>query len=473
MPSRSWSWRLLTIVLIGFLCLPAYLARYAHPMADDLFYAWKYASRGFWAANQWEYLHWNGRFTSNVLVLWAPLRDGLDQLTMYRLVPGLLIALTLFATYTFLRAITGGPQPARAIAAGALVWTALFLHGMPAIGEGFYWYTGAVTYQLANIGALLYASVGCSAWRTGSRWQWMVCALLAFLTVGCNEVIMLMTVVGCVLFTSVCFTRNVKIPGGWWLVLVAVGLGSALMLAAAGNAERGAHFDRAGELGRSLGMSAAQTVRFAVTWSCAGPLLVFSALWMLHHRWLRDQLPGLTRGFGVDARVWSLALVGVIFLCVFPAYWGTGILGQHRTLNVAYFFFLPLWFVHLSAWHHRIQKQAWTWRAIDRQRITSMLHVLIIAAFVLTGHTSEALADLFTGRAQRSDAQLHQRYAQLSEAASGPDRTAYIPLINEPPRTLYVIDLRKADFLVNTDYATWFGLNAVHMDTLTSVNQRR
>jgi hypothetical protein len=216
-------------------------------------------------------------------------------------------------------------------------------------------------------------------------------------------------------------------------------------------------------------MSAVQTIRFFATWVLGGPLLLLSALWIMHHHWLREHVPSIANGFGVDARVWSLALVGVIFLCVFPAYWSTGILGQHRTVNVAYFFFLPLWFVHLSAWQHRVSSYGHVWREDDQQRITAFVLVAVVVCFGLAGNSGNAVTDLFTGRAQHSDAQLHERYATLSAAASTADRVAHIPLIQDPPRSLYVIDLRDEAFLVNRDYAAWFGLKAVRIDTLSSV----
>ena len=40
----------------------------------------------------------------------------------------------------------------------------------------------------------------------------------------------------------------------------------------------------------------------------------------------------------------SFLLLFVIFFSSFLPYWVSGILGQHRTLNVAYFMFIILWF---------------------------------------------------------------------------------------------------------------------------------
>jgi hypothetical protein len=52
-------------------------------------------------------------------------------------------------------------------------------------------------------------------------------------------------------------------------------------------------------------------------------------------------------------------------------------------------------------------------------------------------------------------------YGLLREAANSPERIATVPFITDPPRSLYVLDLRNSGFLVNQDYATWFGLKDV------------
>ncbi|HMW97518.1 MAG TPA: hypothetical protein PJ983_09710, partial [Flavobacteriales bacterium] len=193
--STRWPVILPLTLLLG---LHAYLGRYAHPMADDFSYALKDISLGAWKAALWEYQHWNGRYASNFLVLFGPLRSGFDGLPLYRMIPGLLLALTLAGAYTFIRTI-GRTLPRTDALMLALVQIALFTHLMPDLPEGFYWYTGSVSYQLPNALSLFAAALIVRGSRDGKRWAYLAAAPLLFLITGCCEVSMVLAVIAVLL----------------------------------------------------------------------------------------------------------------------------------------------------------------------------------------------------------------------------------------------------------------------------------
>lgn len=439
-----------------FLLLHAWLGRYAHPMADDFSYALKDVSAGAWAATAWEYEYWNGRYASNFLVLYGPFRQGFDGITLYRWIPALLMGLTLCGAFAGLRAMAPA-LPRTSALIGALIWTALFMHLMPDMAEGFYWYTGAVTYQLPH--ALTLFAVACLAWwhKTGRLFYAAVASGLLFICVGFNEVIMVLTVVA----TAAGVLAQLRAPRRWnaghAMIISAVLIGTAIMLLAPGNEARGRHFGGTGQLFHSAGMSVLQTLRFGTSWTLSGPLLLLSVLCWCGHEHLCALVPSARQGFHVHPAISTTALFAVIFLCCFPPYWSTGILGQHRTVNTACFFFLPLWFINLTAWRVRFGGG----RSVPF-RASAVLIALFLSALVFTGNSGAAMRDQLSGRAARSDAQLWERYARLRNVAPG--SVARVPLIEGPPRTLYILDLREPDFLANVDYAAWFGLESVEVD---------
>jgi hypothetical protein len=428
------------------LLLHAVLACFAHPMADDFSYAHKDLSQGIWNASVWEYLHWNGRYTSNFLVLLGPLRLGLNDLSLYRSVPIALIVLTLFAQLIFLQALRkrlGWTLPVFPI---ALLWCALYLALMPDIAEGFYWYTGSVTYPLGN--ALTLFSL--ASLLNG---RFLFGGVMAFLCIGFNEVIMLLWLVG-VLVPIILERRSGKrIKGRSIGLMLIVALGVAILLFAPGNAGRGQHFPEQHQLLPSLYMSALQTLRFAATWIVSPPLLIASLGFVLLRNTILPFLDPITSRLRPAMTGTGLALV--IFLCAFPAYWGTGILGQHRTINVACFFFLPLWFLNLA-----VCLRAWSPRlpALSLSQLSPLLLVLGLSTIV-SGNGLASVMDLVSGRARSSSEQLETRYRLLREAAQRAEGTVLLPLIKEPPKSIYVLDIRPdPDFLQNKDYALWFGL---------------
>ena len=158
MSSRS-SVPLLLVSLLGVLGLYLWLACYVHPFADD----WSYAVAGMRTEllpRLWDEYHlWNGRYFSNILVLRGPMVLGLERgLVLYRLLPVALMLLTWASVYALIRAITTHAIDRWRAMLGGLLFLVVFLNLMPDLSEGIYWYTGSITYQLANaLLLLLYA----------------------------------------------------------------------------------------------------------------------------------------------------------------------------------------------------------------------------------------------------------------------------------------------------------------------------
>src|SRR3954447_1739769 len=132
------------IALLAAIAPYVLLAMYAYPGADDFDYAMDTRLEGYWAAFAHQYLGWNGRFASNVLVLANPMVSG--SVVAYKIVAVAMFAATLAAVYAFARVLGGAALDRRRAAACALGWTGVYLSGVPALGENFYWYTGSVTY---------------------------------------------------------------------------------------------------------------------------------------------------------------------------------------------------------------------------------------------------------------------------------------------------------------------------------------
>jgi len=449
-------------VALVMLLTHAWLARYAHPMADDLSYARKDVSIGAWAAAVWEYLHWNGRYASNFLVLFGPMRGGLDAIGHYRAVPVALMGATLSAAFFLLRAIGGTSLGSRMALSGALLWTVVFMHAMPDLAEGFYWYTGAVTYQLANALLLAYLALLVQHYRSPSSARLLLAAPLLFVVIGFHEVMMLLLVVLHAALVARNLVQRRSVPGWLWLLLAVTLGGAALMMLAPGNAVRSAYFPQRQQLIPSLGMSLAQTGRFLLVWCSSPVVLGLSGLFVLHHQRICERYPPLRNAWGL--RPWMTMVLApvVVFLCVFPSYWSTGILGQYRTLNVACFLVIPILFLVLAAWLARPKVQERLPR-FQRAEVVGLLVVITVAGLLGTRNGRRANEDLYTGRAERSDRQLWHRYAVLEHG--DPQRTITIPPITDPPKSLYVLELRQdPTFLQNMDHALWFGWKEVHLE---------
>ncbi|MGV9012602.1 MAG: hypothetical protein ACOH13_08420 [Flavobacteriales bacterium] len=380
-------------------------------------------------------MNWNGRYASNLLMIHGPLTWSTDLLPGYRMVPVLLILSTFLSFWFFLRralqhALSTGQQML-----GALGFLLLYLNLMPDLGEGFYWYTGAVTYQLGSILMLVHLGL-----LFGTRAGWER-ALVLFLNItlaavitGMDEIHMLLMVgLHSGRFVWLVRKRSGLVAG--LMLLAVVGGGAALMYLAPGNAVRGGMFADTHLFWRSLGMSAIQAVRFVGTWVLSPALLAFSVMYIPVHRHLREQVPAFARMLKLSPRVTAALPFLLVMASTFPAYWGTGLLGQHRTINVAYIFFIPLWFLNLSLWLERPLMRNVQGLVFPPKAAISFF-ALVLLGLNLTHNGYAANSDLFSGRAANYDLVMSQREAAVRHAANDPEARVKFIRLEHPPRSL-------------------------------------
>lgn len=431
------------LFLLVLLARHAWVAAYIHPYADDLTYAVKGRERGLLERLGLEYRYWNGRYFSNILVLRNPIILGMEGgLTLYRLVPIVLMLLTVSAAYMALRAALSSLLSRLRSLLVAMSFLVLYIHLMPHAGEGLYWYTGAVTYLLPCIFMLLNVAV-LFRWKSSRRFMRMVLtsasALLIAAAVGCNEVAMVhvLLVQAVALFI-------------WWkseLRTLVIGLllwsmaCAALVYFAPGNAVREAYFVNTHDPLRTATFSVAQTIRFGALWMLSPAFLLASVLVM---QWGRG-LPGTEacRAFLLRVPRWVMLALPILAIMLGMAlpYWGTGILGQHRTVNAALFVFMPLAWLALLVWDIQVFQQL-GWQLIPKNSKLQYGALLIVGFSLLFLRQDGAVtSDLWNGTLSRYDEQCLERYAEVQEAIRVGADMVQLDLLREPPRSLGTLDI--------------------------------
>jgi hypothetical protein len=424
-------------LLLGFsVALYAWLARYAHPVADDFCYAAKSRGMGLWDWSRTEWLYWNGRYASNLLMVHGPLSWSADFLPGYRAVPLILLCLTFLGLWFLLRRIAGPALGIRKQWMAALLILLLYLNLMPDLGEGFYWYTGASTYQLGSILLLFHMGLLWGKPYTGPAGAvvGLLNLLLAFATTGMDEIHMLLMLGLHLVHLGWCI-RSGKGVASACLLLTVVGAGAVLMASAPGNAVRAGLFAGTHRLGWSLGMSGLQALRFVGQWAISPAFLATGLLYVPLHRHLRDTIPTYARALRLPA--W--AVLPLPFLLVmattFPAYWSTGLLGQHRTVNVACLLCLPVFFLALGIAVERGPLRRWAGMSWNSRHMQAAL-VLLLLAFHLTGNGLAVQADLWNGRAAEYHRVLQGREETMRAAANDPRSRLLLEPLARPPRSL-------------------------------------
>lgn len=452
-------WRLLLAVLTA-----AALARYAaaccfiHPFGDDFSYAVAGMRTDLLPRLRDEFMHWNGRWASNPLVLRGPLLLGMDSgLLLYRAVPVALLALAWLGWRAFLRAAWPSLKRTDALLGAALLLL-ISLHLLPDVGEGLYWYTGSVSYMLPGALALFVVAFWLRAysddWRMPAARLAGAVALALFIA-GCSELHMVfMVVLHAVVLAVQVRDRGRPLPG-ILIALVLVLIAGAAMALAPGNAVRGAQFPMRHDLLRSLGWGGLQTMRFLGTWLLS-PALLAAALIVFARKGSRARSAQRERAMPSTARLLAF-ITGLVFIAMTLPYWTTGLLGQHRTANATLLFVLPFAVLALLA-------SGRTRFAKIPAGIERLAWALFFAAVFFTGSGGRLSNDLFSGRFARFDEQLIRRYALIEEAVAHGEERIVVPALVDPPATAHYMELSgNAEHWVNRSKAQYFGADALRL----------
>lgn len=439
---RRLAWAFIVLLLIALARYVA-VAFFVHPFADDFSYAVAGMRTELLPRLLDEYRFWNGRWFSNILVLRGPLVLGMENgLWLYRLVPIVLLSLTWCGAFALIRAIAPALERTKGLL-GASLFLLLYLHLMPDLSEGIYWYTGAVSYQLP--GALMlflfarWIRVLCAEEQVPAR-AIVINALLAAIIAGCSEVHMVFMVL---LHTAVLVLRwrsNGRTDRPVAIVLAVVLIAAVVMILAPGNAGRGGQFPHKHEILRTLGWGALQTARFLATWILSPALLISSILFLSISGWLHERSPLLKRAFGLRPWVVVIVLVVPVFAAMALPYWGTGLLGQHRTVNATLLLFLPLWFVLLTAVDQHWLRPSGRARVLMVPRFRAIAFVLLALAVFATGSGGMVSRDLLSGSLCDFDTMLSDRYQLIEEAKKQASDEVILRELVAIPRSLRYID---------------------------------
>jgi hypothetical protein len=454
-----------TRCLVAGLCLVLMpyilLACFAWPSADDLTYALDTRRDGYWVAYRDQLRLWNGRYASNLFELGGPM--VWRSIWMYRAVAVAMILATAAVAYAAVRTVTANVATRSEAAAMALCVTLLFLAGAPSLGESIYWYTGSVTYQLSAVLAVLQVVVTMRALGGPSPAVGMIvaAAMLLVVAAGMNEVALLLvaTFYAASALVATIELRRRDLRMAMLMLAISVVAGMAVSLAP-GNAVRSAFFPARHQGLRSLVLTALQTLRFAAEWTTSGALLLGSLLFLPIAEKLSRVEPWRSIGRPAAAAL-AAGTIAVIPVSVFPAYWATGMLGQHRTVSVAYFVFLLLWFSALTA----LVAVGWApgsngW--LRDRRVRGPAFALLAASLAITHNGYGVAADLARGRARLFARAMAARFAALDRCAETPAARCGLEPIAVIPESFYAVDISSdPNDWVNAGYAAYFGLGQV------------
>jgi hypothetical protein len=435
---------LLTAALIPYLVV----CFYALPFADDFCFGWTASENiPFVKKILNQYLLWNGRYTADVLVNVHPLVSG--KIIYYQLCSFVAIVAMPVVVHGFITSLLGTTQiqdssPRKAevqndkkgrfyAAIFSLFVTLFYLNYQPNITEGIYWYIGIANYHLGNLLLLVQITLLLNALSATGKMKITLHAislLLLVVSVGFNEV-------GALLIPSLYFllfvlhfqlrSLDFRLSAVYCAVTI---IASAFVFFSPGNFVRSVEFENRYSLLHSLLYATLQTIRFLAKWMLNVPFVLLSAVVIANASKLKNNVQA-------DYRLLLVAILAIVFCGSFLPYFATGVLGQHRTINYVFFFFILLWPLFLLSVSERFNVPD-KLQLLSKANVVAPLLITSTLLLAITGNGVKLLADFKHHTFDRYEATFYKRQADIVQ---NPDKP--IEKLGTVPATFTIVDVRS------------------------------
>lgn len=429
--------RVLFLALILSLLPFLTLTIFTNPAYDDYCYASATLEGGLFNAQRYWFTAWSGRYFSNALLSLNPIAFG--SFTGYKAIALITILTTFISVFCFVTAIFNSSVTLIEKLIAAAFITALFSNQMPDITEGYYWLPGSVSYQLASALTLFFFALVKKSLESSRLIKVPLLALsfiLIIAIVGSNETSMIILLFLVCSVTIKAFSIKSKNRWIWMALLVITILCSGVVLFSPGNAIRSAYSPNRHRLLFSLGMSLAQEIRFLVKW-VSNPAFALSTILFIPIAYKLSNSNYLSKNrLNLHPLTSLVLLLTLVFAGFFTPYWAMGLLGQHRTVNTVFFFFLLGWFANIIIWTSYLREK----RKVTVSSLPNYFYLiglpLIVLALLSTNNSKAAIEDLITSRAYRYDQEMRKRHSQFEQCAKQGIVKCQIEKIDNPPETI-------------------------------------
>jgi len=456
--------RLYNILLLAGLYVVApflWLAKYNQPAADDYYSAVRDAHTGFIPALKDIYLHWSGRYFAVLISRINPLL--FHSAAAYKWYAVVLIVLFITALLLLIKQVAGKYLATKQVAALTAVITAIYFAALPSAPEGFYWFSGAWVYQLANIlfMLLLFFLLRLkNAVLLSIRLFYCISACIcAMCIVGCNEISLIITCLCVTFFTVYQHTRH-KPDYGYFIAITAVCyMAAAIAAFAPGNFERLNHQQEySGSLLWTFAGGAAIAGIYTFQWLLQVVIatLIYIPLW---GNTLAENVAG-KQGWGdVNLKRTVIFFIASLVIVQLFTVWAAGGSNIGRIENVIYLFFILGYFFILQVYLvQRAIKTGGEAVTINPVLRNLAIGLFIIALFNINNNISTAWLDVVSGKAKKYNQQLDERAVMASHCTQD---TCIVPPLTTIPKTIFFTDIKSTtdsiDLWMNQAYSTYFG----------------
>lgn len=435
-----------SLIIIGAFL---YCGIYALPAADDFFYSNLIREAGFLKGQIAHYEEWSGRYAATFLITLF----SLTNFEQYWLVPLTCILSLLFSFHFFCWTILFDSKDKKKLFLLVLSFIAMFLsvttagygHGILVINEGFFWFSGAVTYIMALSFYLILLS--CLTWLHRKKFcilNYSIVLFLSCLVVGLNETAMFLVFISVI--PLLIYQR--KKFGNFIIVslIITICLCCALVFFAPGNDVRMTTSD-GGNILSAIGVCIEKIVQIFFYYLFNPFIWLFVILFSAQ----------LTSILGFLSRMVStkrLYLLGalLVFALYFPIAYALNSGPPDRLMAFIGFFALIMSLFYANALLPLITRKVGS----PKRFVLLVTFFAIIGSYYFVEPLRIAAGTVFTGH---EFYQLHQkRKEKVIQAKQAGNRTVKVDFIERNPLLLFEDLLPNSN---NDQYAKFYGVKRV------------
>ncbi|MDB5258749.1 MAG: hypothetical protein JWM14_3444 [Chitinophagaceae bacterium] len=449
-----------TLLLLLFFPL-AVLVLFNHPSADDYCYVVSAFKQGYWEAQWSTYNNWTGRYTSTFLLDSGPLLYG--SFVGYKMQNLILLVLTAVSGLYFVKTLMNKKDIDVSVIAVSVCVLFLYLVKMPTLTEGFYWLSGAITYQLANTATLVVIVIVLNLRKEYKLWKVITAFVLCFLICGSNETSMIELIYILCALMAFEYASARSIPKYYYALLVISLIGAAIIIFAPGNAIRSSYFHGEKNIINALILAGGVGLSRMQEW--LQDILILLVLFLPFLKQTEVFSDNERKITPVILILYPFFIVGILIVGYFPAFWSVGFEPPLRTVNVLY------WIFTFSCLHYAILlvtyiKQKGGVFVVVPQFVLWILVFIAFRDLAPQNNLRTASMDVVSGRAITYDREMEERY-QAMERSKGND-VVFKPL-TAMPKSIFCTDIESEhpEDWKNVCMADYFHLKSLNLTKST------
>lgn len=433
---------LFTILLFSFISL------FNFPSADDFDIIVLVNKLGYKDAQLSYYQNWTGRFISTAILFLM----SKENFVAYRSFPIALLFLLFLSFYCVVKSLFKSDIKTQINVTCYLFL--FFLLTLPTISEGLYWWSGAITYQLANIFTLFLASCLVTLLKKRSLTHTLMGCLFGFLAVGCNETSLILIVSSLSLLILLKYFSEYKFNKQLLAILFCCFVSGAIVYFAPGNNTRASTGQNHNFI-FSLLMGMADTSRLTFRW--IGPIILVSTLILSETLKKNDRplLIYLTEKF----RLYKLSIFIIpLFLSLFVGFWFLQAPIPTRATNTVFLYLILATAFIIIALAIKSKNVVYL---LKTRHIDIALKIVLISILFNQKNMVNAIDDVARLRVFEYKTAWEER-TQIVKESKNQQIIQFSPL-KKVPKSLFVNDFQDKYYPYNICYARYIGVEAIEV----------